>query len=829
MDTGPAGTPGDRAGLSDAEARERLARFGPNRLSRPWEITLLGIAREEITEPMILLLLAIGVFYTLLASFGEALTLYAIIIALVLVEIWNEYRAKKAISSLAALTEPRTKVVRGGRITEVATEEVVPGDLLVLVPGTRIAADGRIVSSVSLQVDESSLTGESFPVEKTPGNEAYASTLVVAGEGLAEVTVTGGGTRIGKISDLAREIRPPKTPLQLAMKSLAKTLVVVALFFSIVLPAIGLLQGVMRGQPFQDIWKPMFLTGLALAFATIPEELPIIITMNLGLGSWLLSRENFLVKKLKGVETLGNATVILTDKTGTLTESTMRVVAVFPEGAEGQALAAARSAMTDLSLSITDHAILEAALARFIPVPGGRVAKERSFDRGRKTQAVIRESDGKATLFLMGAPEQVLAALAGDARGAAGAIDREAALGRRLIGVAHRDLLPGEAARPIEELEQGLTLDGLIALEDPPRPGVKETIGRARRAGIRTVMVTGDHPATAAAIAGEVGIPQAPLLEGKDLDALSDTDLRGVVKGVSVYARATPEHKYRLVKAFQENGEVVAVTGDGVNDTLALKGADIGIAMGIKGTDAAKEAADIVIADDNFITIGKGIFEGRRIFDNLSKGVKYYLSVKVALIAIFAASLVFSLPFPFSPIQIILLELFMDLGASAAFVAEPAEPSIDRRPPRDPRVPFLDRAMVTGIALGGIALWVAVFATYWFSLRGGLSTATAGTLAFSAWMVGHVLFALFSRSAQDPLYRIGFFSNRVLILWMAGAIGFLAVALLVPAIGSLLNMVPVSPEAIALVLAFTFVCMAGFELAKIWRTVGTPESQEKRE
>ncbi|MDD1669375.1 MAG: cation-transporting P-type ATPase [Methanomicrobiales archaeon] len=811
---------GGRAGLSAGEARERLARFGPNRITRPYEITLLGIAKEEITEPMILLLLAVGVFYTILSSFGDALTLYAIIITLVLVEIANEYRAKKAISALAALAEPSTKLVRDGKMTEVPTEEVVPGDLLVLVPGTRIAADGTIASGVSLQVDESSLTGESFPREKVPGGEAYAGTLVVSGEGLAEAARTGGETRIGKISELAKVIRPPKTPLQLAMKALAKTLVGVALFFSIALPLIGFFQG----QPLRE----MFLTGLALAFATIPEELPIIITMNLGLGSWLLSRENFLVKRLKAAETLGNATVILTDKTGTLTESAMRVAAIFPPQGEGAVLAAARAAMTDLSLSITDRAIAEAADTRGIPSAPGRVVKERSFDRGRKTRAVIRDPDGRQVLYRIGAPEEVLASVTGDTGEAAAALAREAALGRRVIAVAHRALDPADMDRPFDELEQGLALDGLVALEDPPRPGVRETIERARRAGIRTIMVTGDHPRTAAAIAGEVGIPPAPLVEGKDIDAMSDEELRASAGKVSVFARAMPEHKYRLVKALQENGEVVAVTGDGVNDTLALKGADIGIAMGIKGTDAAKEAADIVIADDNFITIGKGVFEGRRIFDNLTKGVRYYLSVKVALIAIFAASLVFSIPFPFSPIQIILLELFMDLGASASFVAEPAEPSIDRRPPDDPRIPFLNRTMITDIAAGGLALWVAVFVPYLFALSGSIPLALAQTYAFSAWMIGHVLLALFSRSARDPLYRVGLASNRVLLLWMAGALGFLAAALLVPAVGQHLNVATVTPLGIASIVIFVFLCMAGFELGKIAKWIRKGPSQGTR-
>jgi Ca2+-transporting ATPase len=298
------------SGLSDTEASERLCRVGLNRIVKPREITFLSIAKEEITEPMILILLAVGIFYTLFGGFGDALTLYAIIITLVLVEIANEYRAKKAISSLAVFASPKTKVIRNSAISEVLTETVVPGDLLVLLSGTRVAADGNLVSAISLQIDESSLTGESFPQEKSQGAEAYAGTLVVSGEGLLDVTQTGGGTKVGKISALSQEIRQPKTPLQLAMKTLAKTLVFVALFFSIVIPLIGFLQG----HPSRD----MFLVGLALAFATIPEELPIIITMNLGLGSFMLAKENFLVKKLKAAETLGIATVIVTDKTGTL-------------------------------------------------------------------------------------------------------------------------------------------------------------------------------------------------------------------------------------------------------------------------------------------------------------------------------------------------------------------------------------------------------------------------------------------------------------------------------------------------------------------------------
>jgi Ca2+-transporting ATPase len=293
------------------------------------------------------------------------------------------------------------------------------------------------------------------------------------------------------------------------------------------------------------------------------------------------------------------------------------------------------------------------------------------------TRMVIRNRADGPVLSVIGAPEEILASAGHTSAGLQEALEAETAKGRRVIAVAHRTLAQEETRGPAEDLGRGLIIDGLIAIEDPPRPGVRETIERMSRAGVRTIMVTGDHPLTAAAIAGEVGIPAGTVLEGRELDALSDARLRKTVQEVSVFARTTPQHKHRLTEALQAQGEVVAVPGAGVNDTLALKGADIGIAMGLKGTDAAKEAADIVLADDNFVTVGKGIFEGRRIFDNLSKGVRYYLSVKVALVAVFVASLVLGLPFPFSPIQIILLELFMDLGASASFVAEPPEPSID--------------------------------------------------------------------------------------------------------------------------------------------------------
>ncbi len=784
------------AGLTPAEARARLARFGLNRLARPYQVKFLAIAREEVTEPMILLLIGVGVVYSVWGKLEDALTIFSIIAVLTLVEVWNEFRAKKAIAALATLAAPRTKVVRDGAFAEVETEAVVPGDVLAVGPGSRVAADARLLSAYSLQADESSLTGESQPAAKAAGEEIYAGTLVVAGEGLAEVTATGLDSRLGRISALAQSVKPPKTPLQLAMKELALKLVWVALFFSVLIPLLGFL----RGQNMRE----MILIGLALAFATIPEEGPIIITMILGLGSYRLSKNNFLVKKVRAAEVLGNATVILTDKTGTLTENDMAVVAVYPPDREKEILAGAASALSGVSFFATDKAVLDKARGRGVGA-AGEIIGERGFGDGRKTKAALRRSGGAATLYLSGSPEEIFGLAGGDTSAYEPELEKETRLGRRVIAVASKAVAPGRPAPDLAALEKGATILGLLAIEDPPRRGVAETLSTARKAGVRTVMVTGDHPQTALAVAREVGIPAGQAVIGPELDALSDEDLRRTVREISVFARTSPEHKYRLLRALQANGEIVAVTGDGVNDALALKGAHIGIAMGIKGTDAAKEAADVVLADDNYNTIARAIFEGRKFFDNLRKGFAYYLSVKVALILTFLLPVLAGVSFPFAPVQIILLELFMDLAASAGFVAEPAERTIYSRPPRDPREKFLSPAVVRRIAVSGISLFAAVMVPYGYALGRGVPPVKAQTIAFSAWIIGHVLLAFVSRSEKQPLSSLGLFTNRAINVWAGAAFGFLLLATQVPALNAPLRLTRVSAGELGLVFCVAFV------------------------
>jgi Ca2+-transporting ATPase len=778
-------------GLASGEAQKRLLKSGLNLVYTPAKVSFLGIARHEITEPMILLLLVVGVFYSVWGNLEDAVTIFAVIIVLVLAEVNNEFRARKAITSLEKVTAPKTRVLRDGRITEIDSEDVVPGDLLILTPGAKVAADARIDRSVGLQLDESALTGESLAVDKGAGKEVYAGTMVSSGEGSAIVFSTGTGTKFGKIASRAKEVRPPRTKLQLEMKSLAGKLVYVALFFSIAIPLIGILQG-------REI-KTMILIGLSLSFATIPEELPIIITMVLGLGAYTLSKNNFLIKRLTSAETLGTATVIVTDKTGTITEGRMRVASLYPEASRRLIMEKALCALSEYAVSYIDQEIRGEAERIGIHAPTAAIFRQRDFADDRKTRSVIRRKGGGYELSMSGSPEEVFACCRGVGPGMEEELDRETAKGRRVIAVAFKELRSGEARLDFKRLERGMELAGLVCFEDPIRKGVKETIARASGAGIRTIMVTGDYPLTAGFVAKAVGIPAGRVLTDKDLDAMTDRELRKAVKGASVFARATPMHKYRIMRALQKDGEVVAVTGDGINDVLALEGADIGIAMGTKGTDVAKEAAGVVLADDNYITIAQGIFEGRKFFDNLRKGVEYYLSVKVALVLIFLLPVLLFIPLPFAPIQIIVLELFMDLAASAGFVAEPKEKDIYSRPPRDPKERMLNNGLLKNVFAKGIALFLAVMVVYAYARGMGFSTIVVQTSAFSAWIFGYIALAFVSRSDREPVASLGLLSNKVIDLWALASVAFLMAVMYIPAVGARFNMAALGIGQLALV------------------------------
>jgi len=797
-------------GLSSQEAEKRLKQFGPNQIFKAEEISFFKIAWHEIREPMILLLLVVGFFYSLWGKLEDALTIFIVILFLVFAEAYNELRAKKAIASLEKITAPKTKVLRNGNITEIDSENVVPDDILILIPGTKIPADAKLKKAIDIEVDESSLTGESFPKRKKRGEKIFAGTILVFGEGEAKVVRTGQNTEMGKVALALKKIKPPKTTLQLAMKSLAGKLVYVALFFSILIPLIGILRG-------QDL-KTMILTGLSLSFATIPEELPIIITMVLGLGAYTLSNQNFLIKKIKSAEVLGNATCIVTDKTGTLTLGKMKISQIYPQNKEREVLENALGVISEYSLSLLEKAIQDKAKEMGIFLPFGGILHERNIGDGKKTKAMVRKTQKGLKLFVSGAPEEVFITCQNVSDGIKKELEKETTNGKRVIAVASKELKLKNANFDFEKIEKEMEFSGLISFEDPPREGVKETIEIAKKAGIKTIMVTGDHPQTASFVAKKTGIDSGRVLTGRDLDEMSDEELKEVVKSTSVFARTSPQHKYRIVKSLQDNDEVVAVTGDGINDVLALKAANIGIAMGKKGTDVAKEAAEIVLADDNFITITQGIFEGRKFFDNLTKGVKYYLSVKVALILIFLLPVLLGLPLPFAPIQIIVLELFMDLAASAGFVAEPKEKGIYSRTPRDPREPIFKKEVIQDILIKGTILFLAVTVIYFYALYQKLSLVEAQTFAFSAWIFGHIVLAFVSRSDKETLFSLGLFTNKIINIWALGAISFLISGISLPILSQRFNLTKINLIQILLIALIVILIIGFLEIKKYFKS-----------
>jgi P-type Ca2+ transporter type 2C len=782
----------ENQGLSGSEAAKRLGKYGPNRLFEPTKIKFWAIFKEEVTEPMILLLFTVGFFYSIWGKLEDAITIVFVISVLVLTEVNNEFRAKKAINALGEIAAPKARVLRNGQSVEVNTENIVPGDILILFQGSRIPADAKLVSSVNLTVDEATLTGESVPIEKSAAAPVFAGTIVVSGQGQAEVQTTGRQTKFGQIAENLKAIKIQRTKLQLQMKSLAGKLVYVAVAVSVLIPLIGILRG-------EDL-KTMLLTGLALSFAVIPEELPMVITMVLGLGSYRLSKKKLLVKKIMAAETLGTVTTIVTDKTGTITTGVMTPVFFYPATKE-EIIAKAVLTIDDFSPLPLDRALLKEAGRP----AGAKILRQRDMSNIQKTIATLIEGKDGHQFILRGAPEEVfLASTKVDVK-AKEELAHQTQKGRRVIAVAAKNITGVQTGKDFKDLETDLDFIGLIGFEDSPRPTVKETIATVYAAGIRTIMVTGDHPATAEYIASKVGIQLAgqPVLTGEDIAKMTSAQLQTAVKETSIFARTSPQDKFLIVKALQQNGEVVAVTGDGVNDALALKTADIGIAMGIKGTDVAKEAAGVILADDNYTTIARGVFEGRKLFDNLKKGIKYYLSVKLALVLIFLVPVVLGLPTPFAPIQIIVLEMFMDLAASAGYVAELTEKDVYGNFRGQTQEGVLGKSALKDMILKGAVLFATVTAVYLYALSQHVGALQAQTLAFATWIFSHVFLAFVSRSDRQPLLAIGIFKNKIIDLWGLGAVLLLFLGMYVPILrtGLGLTVIPLWQVCAVMVLA----------------------------
>lgn len=794
------------SGLSTTDAARRLAAHGPNRLQQRKHASFIAEFAGELREPMILLLLGTGVLYGLWGGLDDALTILFVTIALVTVEVVNQQRSAHAIAALHALTEPKALLRRDGMTRECDSAQVVPGDVFLLAAGRRVPADGRLVEAQDLSLDESALTGESAPVNKEPAalpdstplgqraNMVYAGTTAVSGRGVAVSVATGDASELGRLASLAQTAKSPKTPLQGAMDELSRTLLWLALGVSALVPVLGLI----AGQPPQA----MVLTGLSLAFAMIPEEMPIIMTMVLALGGYRLSHRRAIVRDLQAVETLGVVTVIATDKTGTLTENRTAVARLVPEKEEARLLRlgvlASEATVRDGGAEWGDP--MELALVRAAKERGAyedaateRVAAFYAFDASRGLASAVYVGPGGYALAAKGAPEAILSrceALADDGvrkpltqSGRSDILARVAemaAAGERVIGVAERALREAPADGR-DAAEAGLTWVGLVSFADPLRLQAAAALEATKRAGVRTIIVSGDHPAAVGAIARRVGLDcPGAVLTGGDVDGMDDAALAEALGHISLFARVRAEQKLRIVGTLQSLGERVAVTGDGINDAPALAAADIGLAMGETGTDVAREAADVVLADDNYATIVAAIEQGRVLFANLRKAVRYYLACKAALAGVTLLATLLGAPVPFAPVQIILMELFMDLAAAAAFVAEPPEDGLMTKPPRDPRRRFMDRQMVMGILVGAAGLLLAVSATYFCCWYVCASLREAQTVAFVTWLLGHVFLAMNMRSDREPLCRLGFFTNRAMLLWSAATAAFVLLAVFLP-------------------------------------------------
>lgn len=830
-------------GLTQEEAARRFQSAGPNTLTIEKKEPFWGEFIEELREPMVLMLLVTGVLYAIWGEAADAITIFIIILTLNTVEVVNEQRAKKAIAGLRKLAEPNTSVWRGGRFLVIPVEKVVAGDVVLLHDGHRVPADARLVECFGLSVDESALTGESLPVEKdadlvmspeTPladrRNMVYASTLITRGKGTALVTATGMASEIGRIAGLAQQIKEPRTPLQKMMDELSKELIWFALGFSVLVPLVGIL---IAHQPP----KQMLLTGLSLAFATIPEELPIIITMVLSLGAFRLSRRNAIAKRLNAVESLGSVTVIATDKTGTLTENHMGVAALEPQAQKAKIMEAgvlcndALKNGTVFSGDPVDVAMLDVAQNSGFDVGAFRksnpIITEFTFDNLRKRMSVVYKNNGQLQVVVKGAPESVLARCSQIVEGhkisplteeaSRSILTRVAVMaanGTRVIAFAERNLADDRLQQ--DEVESDLTFIGLAGLVDPPRAEVREAIVTCQKAGIRTIMITGDHPLTAQTIGRQVGLNgEARVLTGLELDNMSDEALKESVKYTSIYARTTPENKLRIVHALQALGERVVVTGDGINDAPALAAADIGVAMGESGTDVAREAAGMVLANDNFTTIVSAVKEGRLIYENLRKGVRYYLACKLALVLTTLLPTLLLVPVPFAPVQIILMELFMDLMAAAAFVAEKAEADLLEQKPRDPKAKFMDKAMVSSIVSSSMGLFAAVTAVYLSTWYGTQDLTISQTMAFFAWLIGHVLLAFNMRSERQPILQVGPGSNRVMIIWGIAVALFITAISILPGAQHLLKITTLNPTRWGLILGGTIIGTFWLEIKKL--------------
>jgi len=792
------------AGLTTETARQRLAEVGPNEIAREKARSPWGMLLGQFRSPLVLLLLGASVASAFLRDLVDAIAIGAILVINALVGFFQEYRAERAISALRSMTAPRARVVRDQHAALVAAAEVVPGDLLILEAGDIVAADARLIEANALSTNEAPLTGESLPVAKSTQAVAadapladrrdtvFMGTALATGTGRAVVLATGMQTELGRIAHLLVTAEESETPLQKRLAKVSASLLILCLGVVAIVAVLGFVRGL---PPLQ-----VFLSAVALAVAAVPEGLPAIVTIALAIGVQRMAARNVLVRKLPAVETLGCVTVICTDKTGTLTTGVMAVREVW--GEDHRAVMAAAAACCDAELGPdgrsgtgdpTEVAILAGAAERGILKEQIEASNPRvlanPFDSDRKLMSIQR-ADG--ILYVKGAIEAVLAravVVAGAGGGASEAAGEMAARGLRVLAVAVGN-------GPVEER---LRIVGLVGIADPPRSEAIEAVAAARQAGIRTVMITGDHPITAQAIARELGLLRA-----------------GDQAAEVVHARATPEDKLKIVRAWKARGAIVAMTGDGVNDAPALREAHVGVAMGQGGTEVTREASDMVLADDNFASIVAAVREGRGIFENIRKSLLYLMAGNAGELAVMLGAAVAGLPLPVLPLQILWINLVTDGFPALALVMDPPDRDILKRAPRPPDEPMLGRSEWGLIAAMGLLHAATTLGVFLWALA-DRDLAEARALAFSTLVFGQIFLSLGFRSRQELLWEVGPFTN-LRLLGVIAISGVLQIALMqVPATQRLFRIGDLPPWDILIPILFGLLPLTALEVGKLVR------------
>ncbi len=845
------------SGLPEADVRARLDREGPNELPAQTNRSLLAIVLEVVREPMFLMLVGAGIVYLLLGEPVDALMLLGFVLVVMTITIVQARRTEHALEALRDLSSPRALVIRDGIRRRIAGREVVRGDLVVLSEGDRVPADGLLRQALHLATDESLLTGESVPVRKVQSQDAsaldrpggddlpsvFSGTLITSGQGIIEIFATGAATELGKIGKALEQTREEPTMLQTETSRIVRYLAIIGLVACCVVVVVFALT---RGGGL-GAWKQGLLAGIAMAMAILPEEFPVVLTVFLALGAWRLSRSRVLTRRMPAVEMLGAATVLCVDKTGTLTQNQMTLRALAISGSSTDI--AGLDALPEELHALLEHAILASKRDPFDPMEralheaGDRLIKD--TEHLHPSWSLVREYPLAPGLLAMshawatgigdevvvstkGAPEAIaeLCHLSPEARELlASEVQSLASQGFRVLGAARGTTATG--ALPEEHHDLTLSLVGLLGFEDPLRPSVRNAVAECHTAGVRVVMITGDYPATAQSIARNAGLARCDdVLTGADLRTMSDEELSRRVANVQVFARVVPEQKLRIVNALKANNEVVAMTGDGVNDAPALKAAHIGIAMGGRGTDVAREAASLVLLDDDFSSIVAAVKLGRRIYDNIRKAIVFILAVHVPIAGLSMLPVFFSdWPLLLLPVHIAFLQLIIDPACTLIFEAEQAESDVMQRPPRRPDVGLFSKETLTIAILQGFSI-LAVCVGAFLLARRDHSDDAARALSFVTMVVAFVMVILVNRSWHRSALSMFRVPNAAVRWVLLGATSLLALAVFTPAVRSLFHFAPLHPPDLMLSLGAGFLCVLWFEALK--RIRGQPRSSDER-